>query len=275
MMPMAECAPFDDLTAETAILIDARTGEVLYEKDADKCIYPASTTKMMTAILAIENVNLLKLTTVSEHAAKTEGSSAQLRAGDRVQIQDLLYGLMLSSGNDAAVVIAEHIDGSEKEFAKRMTKKAHDIGATKTHFTNANGLPDEQHYTTARDLAKIASYAYQNKRFKRIVKMKDRSIRISNTGRIIKLHNTNQLLSTMKECDGIKTGTTRAAGQCLVASATKDDTSLIAIVMKVANGKRWQEAKQLLEYGFEKKVKKTGKKTGKKTNNKAVKKKAA
>ena len=105
--------------------------------------------------------------------------------------------------------------------------------------------------------------------------MKDRSIRISNTGRIIKLHNTNQLLSTMKECDGIKTGTTRAAGQCLVASATKDDTSLIAIVMKVANGKRWQEAKQLLEYGFEKKVKKTGKKTGKKTNNKAVKKKAA
>ena len=271
MMPMAECAPFDDLTAETAILIDARTGEVLYEKDADRRIYPASTTKMMTAILAIENVNLLKLTTVSEHAAKTEGSSAQLRAGDRVQIQDLLYGLMLSSGNDAAVVIAEHIDGSEKEFAKRMTKKAHDIGATKTHFTNANGLPDEQHYTTARDLAKIASYAYQNKRFKRIVKMKDRSIRISNTGRIIKLHNTNQLLSTMKECDGIKTGTTRAAGQCLVASATKDDTSLIAIVMKVANGKRWQEAKQLLEYGFEKKVKKTGKKT----NNKAVKKKAA
>lgn len=275
MMPMVECAPFDDLTAETAILIDARTGEVLFEKDADKRIYPASTTKMMTAILAIENVNLLKLTTVSEHAAKTEGSSAQLRAGDRVQIQDLLYGLMLSSGNDAAVVIAEHIDGSEKEFAKRMTKKAHDIGATKTHFTNANGLPDEQHYTTARDLAKIASYAYQNKRFKRIVKMKDRSIRISNTGRIIKLHNTNQLLSTMKECDGIKTGTTRAAGQCLVASATKDDTSLIAIVMKVENGKRWQEAKQLLEYGFEKKVKKTGKKTGKKTNNKAVKKKAA
>ena len=275
MLPIAECAPFDALTAETAILIDARTGEVLYEKDADKRIYPASTTKMMTAILAIENVNPLKITTVSEHAAKTEGSSAQLRAGDRVQMQDLLYGLMLSSGNDAAVVIAEYIDGSEKEFAKRMTKKAHDIGATKTHFTNANGLPDDKHYTTARDLAKIASYAYQNKRFKRIVKIKDRSIRISNTGRVIKLHNTNQLLNTMKECDGIKTGTTRAAGQCLVASATKGDTSLIAVVMKVENGKRWQEAKRLLEYGFEKKTKKTRNNTSNKTDKKAEKKKAA
>ena len=264
LVPIAECAPFDDLTAQTAILVDARTGEVLYEKDADKRIYPASTTKMMTAILAIENVNPLKLTTVSDHAAKTEGSSAQLRAGDRIQMQDLLDGLMLSSGNDAAVVIAEHIDGSEKAFAERMTKKAHAIGATKTHFTNANGLPDEEHYTTARDLAKIASYAYQNKRFKRIVKMQKRSIRISNTGRIIKLYNTNQLLGMMSECDGIKTGTTRAAGQCLVASAARGDTSLIAVVMKVENGKRWQEAKRLLEYGFEKKMKKIGKKAGKK-----------
>ena len=260
LLPIAECAPFDALTAETAILVDAQTGEVLYEKDADKRIYPASTTKMMTAILAIEEVNPLKIATVSTHAAKTEGSSAYLRAGDRVQMQDLLYGLMLSSGNDAAVVIAEHIDGSEKRFAQRMTKKAHAIGATKTHFTNASGLPDDEHYTTARDLATIASYAYQNKRFKRIVKMKDRSIRISNTGRIIKLHNTNKLLGMMSACDGIKTGMTCAAGQCLVASATRGNTSLIAVVMKVENGKRWQEAKQLLEYGFEKKAVKTRKK---------------
>ncbi len=260
LLPIAECAPFDALTAKTAILVDANTGEVLYEKDADKRIYPASTTKMMTAILAIENVNPLKITTVSDHAAKTEGSSAQLRAGDRIRMQDLLYGLMLSSGNDAAVVIAEHIDRSEKAFAERMTKKAHAIGATKTHFTNANGLPDEEHYTTARDLAKIASYAYQDKRFKRIVKMPKRSIRISNTGRVIKLCNTNQLLGMMSECDGIKTGTTCAAGQCLVASATRGKTSLIAVVMKVDNGLRWQEAKRLLEYGFEKKGKKAIKK---------------
>jgi len=253
MMPIAECAPFDALTAKAAILVDANTGEVLYEKDADKRIYPASTTKMMTAILAIEEVSPLKIATVSAHAAQAEGSSARLRAGDRVQMQDLLYGLMLPSGNDAAIVIAEHIDGSEKAFAARMTRKAHAIGATQTQFVNPNGLPDEQHYTTARDLAKIASYAYRDKRFKRIVKMPKRSIRISNTGRVIKLCNTNQLLGMMNECDGIKTGTTRAAGQCLVASATRGNTSLIAVVMKVDNGLRWKEAKRLLEYGFKKK----------------------
>ena len=171
-------------------------------------------------------------------------------------MQDLLYGLMLPSGNDAAVAIAEYIDGSEKAFAKHMTKKAHDIGATKTQFVNPNGLPDERHYTTARDLATIASYAYQNKRFKRIVKMTNRSIRVCNTGRVIELYNTNQLLDMMDDCDGIKTGTTRAAGQCLVASATRGKTSLIAVVMKVEDGKRWQEAKRLLEYGFEKKAEK-------------------
>lgn len=256
MLPIAECAPFGALTAETAILVDARTGEVLYEKEADKQIYPASTTKMMTAILAIEEVSPFKIAEVSSHAAQTEGSSAELRAGDRIQMQDLLYGLMLPSGNDAAVAIAEYIDGSEKAFAKHMTKKAHDIGATKTQFVNPNGLPDERHYTTARDLATIASYAYQNKRFKRIVKMTNRSIRVCNTGRVIELYNTNQLLDMMDDCDGIKTGTTRAAGQCLVASATRGKTSLIAVVMKVEDGKRWQEAKRLLEYGFEKKAEK-------------------
>ncbi len=256
MLPMTECAPFDALTAETAILVDANTGEVLYEKEADKRIYPASTTKMMTAILAIEEVSPFKIVEISSYAAQTEGASAELRAGDRVQMQDLLYGLMLPSGNDAAVAIAEYIDGSEKAFAKRMTKKAHAIGATKTQFTNPNGLPDERHYTTARDLATIASYAYQNKRFKRIVKTTNRSVRVCNTGRVIDLYNTNQLLDMMDECDGIKTGTTCAAGQCLVASAVKGKTSLIAVVMKVEDGLRWQEAKRLLEYGFEKKEKK-------------------
>ena len=254
LLPIAECAPFAALTAETAILVDAQTGEVLYEKQADKQIYPASTTKMMTAILAIEETKPFRIVDVSCHAAQTEGSSAELRAGDRVQMKDLLYGLMLPSGNDAAVAIAEYIDGSTEAFAARMTKKAHEIGATKTQFTNPNGLPDERHYTTARDLATIASYAYQNKRFRNIVKMEKRSIRVCNTGRVIDLYNTNALLVAMEGCDGIKTGTTRAAWQCLVASASRDGVSLIAVVMKVADGMRWQEAERLLEYGFEKKA---------------------
>lgn len=251
VLPMAECAPFEGmLTAETAILINAETGEVLYEKDADKRIYPASTTKMMTAILAIEESSPFKIVNVSEYAARAEGSSARLCAGDRVQMQDMLYGLMLPSGNDAAIAIAEHIDGSVEAFAERMTQKAHEIGAVHTQFANPNGLPDERHYTTARDLAAIASYAYQNKRFRNIVKLEKRSIRVCNTGRTIAYRNTNALLGRMKGCDGIKTGMTRAAGQCLVASASRDGAVMIAVVMKVADGQRWQEAQQLLEYGF-------------------------
>lgn len=242
-----------DLTAETAILIDAKTGDVLYEKDADKRIYPASTTKMLTAILAIEKTKSLRVVTVSERAAQEEGSSAELRAGDRVQMQDLLYGLMLPSGNDAAIAIAEYIDGSVEKFAKRMTKKAHDIGAVHTQFTNPNGLPDVRHYTTARDLSMIAHYAYKNSRFRKIVKTEAKTIRVQNTGRLIELYNTNELLGAMDGCDGIKTGTTRAAGQCLVASATRGNISLIAVVMKVADGKRWHEAESLLEYGFSQK----------------------
>lgn len=250
MSASAWAAPQGELTAQAAILVNAKTGEVLYEKNADKQIYPASTTKMMTAILAIEKSKPFRIVTVSKRAAGEEGSSAELRAGDRVQMQDLLYGLMLPSGNDAAVAIAEHMDGSVEKFAQRMTKKAHEIGAVHTNFTNPNGLPDQRHYTTARDLATIARYAYKNSRFRKIVKTEQRDIRIANTGRIIDLYNTNELLGTMQGCDGIKTGTTSAAGQCLVASATRDGVSLIAVVMKVADGKRWQEAQTLLEYGF-------------------------
>lgn len=243
-------APNLDLTAQTAILIDAKTGDVLYEKDADKQIYPASTTKMMTAILAIEKTKPFRIVTVSKRAAEEEGSSAELCAGDRVQMNDMLYGLMLPSGNDAAVAIAEAMDGSVEKFVERMTQKAHDIGAKHTQFTNPNGLPDERHYTTARDLATIARYAYKNKRFRKIVKTEFKTIRVQNTGRVIELYNTNELLGAMAGCDGIKTGTTRAAGQCLVASATHGEVSLIAVVMKVDDGKRWQEARSLLEYGF-------------------------
>lgn len=253
MSSIAWGAPKLGLTAQTAILIDAKTGAVLYEKDADKKIYPASTTKMMTAILAIENVKPFRIVTVSKRAAEEEGSSAELRANDRMSMQDMLYGLMLPSGNDAAVAIAEAMDGSVEKFAGRMTKKAHDIGAKHTQFTNPNGLPDERHYTTARDLATIARYAYKNKRFRSIVKTEFKTIRVQNTRRVIKLYNTNELLGMMAECDGIKTGTTRAAGQCLVASATRGDVSLIAVVMKVDDGKRWQEARSLLEYGFDQK----------------------
>ncbi|MBO5245433.1 MAG: D-alanyl-D-alanine carboxypeptidase, partial [Selenomonadales bacterium] len=201
-------------------------------------------------ILAIEEVSPLKIIGVSEYAAQAEGSSAKLQAGDRIQMQDALYGLMLPSGNDAAIAIAEHIDGSTEAFAERMTQKAHDLGAVNTQFVNPNGLPDERHYTTARDLAVIASYAYQSKRFRNIVKLEKRSIRVWNTNRTIAYRNTNALLGRMDGCDGIKTGMTRAAGQCLVASASRGGVSLIAVVMKAADGQRWQEAQDLLEYGF-------------------------
>lgn len=158
-----------DISAKSAIVIEATTGKVLYSKNADERRYPASTTKMMTLIVALEQGNLNDLVTASANAANTEGSSLWLQPGERLKMLDMLYGMMLVSGNDATVAIAEHIAGSVDSFARRMTDKAHSIGAQNTNFTNSSGLPDPNHYSTAADLARIAAYGYHNPLFTKIV----------------------------------------------------------------------------------------------------------
>lgn len=235
---------FLPVTAWSAILIDGHTKEVVYQKDADVRRYPASTTKMMTLLVALERADMNDVVTVSAKAANTEGSSLELKTGEKIVMKDLLLGMMLESGNDAAVAVAEHVAGSVPAFAKLMNEKAKQIGATHTHFVNPNGLPNVNHYTTARDLALIAAYGYEHyPLFRKIVSTKEARIPHHS------IENTNQLLWTYKGADGVKTGTTDAAGYCLVSSATRNKKQFIAVVLHSED--RWRDSKVLLDYAFE------------------------
>jgi D-alanyl-D-alanine carboxypeptidase (penicillin-binding protein 5/6) len=236
------------VSADAAILMDADSGQVLYTKNPFKTRPPASTTKVITALLAMESGQLNDLVTVSRAAASTAGSSMYLRVGETVSLSDLLYGALLNSGNDACVAIAEHIAGSRESFAALMNIKALSLGAVNTNFTNPHGLPDKEHYTCAYDLALIARAALNNKKFSEIVVTKNKVIEIPGQNQGHRLQNTNQLLWKYLWADGIKTGTTSAAGPCLVSSASKGNRKLIAVVL--SSGDRWADSMKLFEYGF-------------------------
>lgn len=248
---LAKSAP-PAINASGAILLDAKTGQVLLEKNAYKHLAPASTTKIMTAIIAIESGRLDEKTTISKNAAGTSGSSMHLETGQIITLRELLTGLLLRSGNDSAIAIAEFIAGSVDEFVVLMNKKAGDIGAYNTHFRNPHGLSAPGHQSTAFDLAWLARYAMNNPVFADIVNTKNTSIdwqdsRGKESERSLK--NTNKLLWMLEEADGVKTGTTTEAGPCLVSSATKDNQRLIAVTLHDAS--RWQDSQQLLQWGFE------------------------
>ncbi len=234
------------LTAKSAIVIEASTGEVLFEKNAEERNYPASTTKMMTIITALEAGNVSDVVTASPNAAATEGSSMDLLVAERLKLQDMLYGVALVSGNDAAVAVAEHISGSVGEFARLMTDKAHAIGALRTNFTNPSGLPDPGHYSTAHDLARIAAYGYKNPKFAEIVGTLRKDILRNHQQETF--YNENKLLSIYRGANGVKTGYTDAAGRCLVAAAKRGNTQLITVVLDAAY--MWEDSMALLDFGF-------------------------
>lgn len=237
-----------DISADAAILMDLKSGQVLYSKNPFKRRPPASTTKVITALLAIENGRLSDQVKVSKKAAYTEGSSMYLRVGEVVRMSDLLYGALMHSGNDACEAIAEHVGGNVKDFARLMNLKALSLGAVNTHFTNPHGLPDEDHYTCAYDLALITRYALKNPVFAQVVSTRNKLLKDLDGEAGRALSNTNQLLWKYFWADGVKTGTTSAAGQCLVSSATKGNRQLVAVVLK--SGSRWNDSIKLLEYGF-------------------------
>ncbi|MBP2649827.1 MAG: Serine-type D-Ala-D-Ala carboxypeptidase [Firmicutes bacterium] len=243
---MASDAPV--LTAKSAIVIEATTGRVLYAHNAEEMRYPASTTKMMTLIVALENGNLNDLVTASVKASETEGSSLELAPGEQLKLVDMLYGMMLVSGNDATVAVAEHIGGSVENFAKMMTDKAHAIGAVNTNFTNTSGLPDPKHYTTAADLAKIAAYGYKNPMFARIVGTEHVILPWAGKPNNRDLYNENRMLWLYKGGNGVKTGYTDAAGRCLVSGAKQNDIQLVAVVLD--SDTMWDDSIKLLDYGF-------------------------
>ena len=261
--PAAEAAVMrlgeGELTADSAILVDAYTGEVLFEKQADWRRYPASTTKIMTLILSIEKGNGEEIVTVPRECGEISLDSTRVPVywGEKMPLRDLWYGLIYNSGNDAANAIAVLTAGSLSAFAEQMNRKAEELGMTNTHYVNAHGLHDPEHYTTARDMAKLALYCMDNDLFREITLstsyvMQPTSLR----GELPIDHHYGITDFTSRYyypyAMGIKTGYTTKAGQCYVGAASKDGHELIAVVLHSGFVKeyKWQDAKKLFEYGF-------------------------
>lgn len=247
---LATSAP-PKIDAESSILIDAKTGTILYEKNSHSRSAPASTTKVLTAIIAIESGHLDDEVTVSLRAAGTAGSSMHLSPGQRLSLRELVTGLLLRSGNDAAIAIAEHLAGSVENFVSIMNHKAELLGALDSHFVNPHGLTATSHYSTAFDLAWITRYALTNPIFATIVNTQETNIDwLDRRGKEHdqNLRNTNKLLWLLEEVDGVKTGTTNQAGPCLISSATRGNQQLIAVVLH--DHSRWNDSMRLLNFGF-------------------------
>ena len=230
------------LSARRAYVLDAVSGRVLYEKNANERSLIASTTKIMTALIVCEQCNVLDRMRIPKEAVGIEGSSMYLQEGEILTIQELLYGLMLCSGNDAAVALAIYCGGTVEGFSELMNDKARNLGLRHTHFENPNGLDSQQHYSTAADLAKLAAYAMENPIFRKTVSTK--SIRIGQR----QLVNHNKLLWRIAGADGVKTGYTKAAGRILVSSAERSGRRLVVVTLDAPMD--WNDHEVLLEHGF-------------------------
>jgi D-alanyl-D-alanine carboxypeptidase (penicillin-binding protein 5/6) len=236
------------ISAPSAVAIDAETGEILYQKNAFQLRAPASTTKILTAILAIESGHLENVVMISKNAASVGEASLHLKACDQLLLRELVSGALIKSGNDACVAIAEYLSPSEEEFVGLMNLKAQLLGAYDTTFYNTNGLPHPYHLTTAYDLALIARYALQNPIFSKIVATKSYTVKWTIPRKSLFIKNTNRLLWAFPEVTGVKTGTTIQAGKCLVASAKYGQQQIIAVVLNSYD--RYGDAQKLLEYGI-------------------------
>lgn len=237
------------INARAAIIYDRSTKQIIWGKNEMEKRAMASTTKIMTAIVVLEDANLDDVVTISKKAAGTGGSRLKIRAEDKITVRDLLYGLMLRSGNDAAVALAEHVGESVEGFAGLMNKKAEQIGLKNTHFVTPHGLDDENHYTTAYELAILTDYALENSTFKKIVNTKNTQIRINENP--MNIYNTNELLGVLPGVDGIKTGFTNNAGRCLVTSCTRDENQIITVVLGCDTKKqRTSDSTKLIEYAY-------------------------
>ena len=237
------------ISAQRAYVLDAVSGRVLFEKNADQHSLIASTTKIMTALIVCEQCNVLDRMRIPKEAVGIEGSSMYLKEGEVLTLQELLYGLMLSSGNDAAVALAIYCGGTVEGFAELMNDKARILGMKNTHFENPNGLDSPNHYSTARDMAILAAYAMENPIFCKTVSTKN----VKAGERYLTNH--NKLLWKVEGTDGVKTGFTKAAGRILVSSATRNGRRIIAVTMDDPSD--WNDHAALLEDGFSRYMSKT------------------
>lgn len=234
--------------AQAAALIDVETGRILYSHHGDKPMLIASLTKVMTAIVAIEYGDLEDEVKVGRNAYGKEGSSIYLKLGEKMSLENLLYGLMLRSGNDAATAIAEHVGGSMEGFSLLMNQKAEELGMTNSHFVNAHGLDAKEHYASANDMAKLTAYALRNKTFRQIVSTKMKKAPNPHEDWDYTWHNKNKMLRFYDGADGVKTGYTKAAGRCLISSATRDGRQLAVVTLN--DGNDWIDHRNVLDWGF-------------------------
>lgn len=236
------------VSAKSAILMDASTGQVLYQKDAFIRLPMASTTKIMTAVVALENADLEKEIEVSPKATGIEGSSIYLYPNEKITMESLLYALLLESANDAATAIAIAVAGSPEAFAQKMNEKAEEIGLKNTHFENPHGLDGKEHYTTAYDLAKLSAYALLHPQFAKICSTYKKNISLNGDEGVRALVNHNKMLHLYKGAIGVKTGFTKKSGRCLVSAAERDGLRLIAVTLNAPND--WSDHTDLLDFGF-------------------------
>lgn len=246
----------ENIGATGAVLMDMETGRVLWEKNSDVPLSVASTTKIMTALLAIESGLLEETATVSARAAKAPKTKLGVSVDDEYILNDLLYPLMLESSNDVAIVIAEHVGGSVEEFAIMMNERAEEIGAIDTYFVTPNGLDENNNHSTAYDMALITAEALKNQDFVNLINTKTYSFQCQNKSKNFSVTNKNRLLSEYEGALGVKTGFTNLAGQCFVGGAERDGMTLISVVLasgwgSVGKQKKWTDTKSILNYGFD------------------------
>lgn len=236
-----------DISAASAVLVDGDTGEILFEKDAYTRRSMASTTKIMTSLLAVESGKLDDTVTVKEKIY-IEGTALGLEKGDKLTLKTLCYGMLLESGNDAAVLTGIFLSGSEEKFSQLMNKKAAEIGMKSTSFVTASGLDDEEHYTTAYDMALLGSYAVKNKVFREICSTKSYKAEYISPDKTQYFSNHNRLLNSCEGVFGLKTGFTKKSGRCLVSACERDGKVLVAVTLKAPDD--WNDHRKLYEYGY-------------------------
>ena len=234
-------------TAQSAIIVDVDSSVILYQKEPNRKLAPASTTKIATAVIALENYELSKEIIVKN--IDPTGAQMGLAPGQIITIENLLYGLLLPSGNDAAFVLAEKFPGGERKFVEKMNAKAKELNMINTNFTNVSGFEDKDHYSTSLDLARLSAYALKNPIFAKIVATPEITIVDANAGQSKKLKNLNKLLGSTLGATGIKTGWTEDAGECLVASAKRNGHTIISVILH--SDDRFGESEKLLKWAFE------------------------
>lgn len=248
ILPLTTRAAEVKIAAKTAVLMNAQTGNILWAKDKDLPLPPASTAKILTASVVLDQSRIEDFVTIPAEALRVSGANTNLKAGETLTVGDLLHAMLLGSGNDAAVALALHAGNSVDAFVQRMNEKARKLGAVRSRLFNPTGMPHPKQVTTAHDLALITKSALENSDFRKIVISKTyawKSARWQGT-----LKNSNHLLSTYPDAIGVKTGNTREAGYCLVAAAQRGGQTYIAVILKSQEKTVWQDAKKLLDYGF-------------------------